>query len=50
MELAEEIQIEDNIPNAFQDMDIAHQKFHDRIDRLAEVQMCHVCEESYVGI
>jgi hypothetical protein len=31
-------------------MNIAHQKFHDRIDRLAQVQMCHVCEESYVGI
>ena len=27
-----------------------HHKFCERIDQLAEVQICHVCEESYGGI
>jgi hypothetical protein len=31
-------------------MNVAHQKFRYRIDRLAQIQMCHVCDESYVRI
>ena len=27
-----------------------HRKFREQIDRLAKVQMCHVCLDSYVGI
>ena len=32
------------------DMDIAHRKFHYRIDQLANVQTCNLCEESYARI
>ena len=45
-----EIQTEDNIPVAFEDVNIAHWKLCDRIYRLVEVQMCHACEESYSRI
>ena len=31
-------------------MKIRHRRFRDHIDRLEEVQMCHVCQESYVRI
>lgn len=27
-----------------------HKKFRERIDKLGHIQMCHVCEESYLGI
>ena len=33
-----------------EEMYTTHRKFRERIDRLAEVQMCHVCLESYAGI
>jgi len=36
----EEIQIDDNVFVSFEEMNIRHRKFRDRIDRLAEVQMC----------
>ena len=35
---------------SFVDMNISHSKFRDRNDRLADVQICHVCEESYSRI
>jgi len=31
-------------------MDIAHQKIHDRIDRLAQIQICYVWKDSYARI
>ena len=46
----EEIQTMDNVSIPFEEMKIRHRRFHDRIDRLVEVQMCHVCQESYDGI
>ena len=29
---------------------VAHKIFHETIDKLGHIQMCHVCEESYHGI
>ena len=45
-----EIEIDDNISVPFEEMYTRHHKFHERIDQLAEVQMCHVCLDSYAGI
>ena len=41
----EEIQTMYNVSIPFEEMKIRHRRFHDRIDRLIEVQMCHVCQE-----
>lgn len=35
---------------SFTDLNITRQKFRDKIDKLAKVQVRHVCEESYAGI
>ena len=44
------VEMEDNISVPSEEVYTRHRKFHERIDRLAEVQICHVCLESYVGI
>ena len=36
------IEIDDNISVPSEEMYTRHRKFHERIDQLAEVQMCHV--------
>ena len=45
-----EVEIDDNISVPFEEIDTRHKKIHEWIDQLAEVQMCHVCQESYAGI
>ena len=45
-----EIEIDKNIPVPSEEMYTRHCKFCERIDRLEEVQMCHVFLESYDGI
>ena len=40
----------DNISIPSEEMYTRHRKFRERIDQLAEFQVCHVCQESYVGI
>ena len=45
-----EIEIDDNISVPYEEMYNRHRKFHERIDQLAEVQICHVGQESYAGI
>ena len=44
------VEMDDNISVPSKEMYTRHCKFRERIDRLAEVQMCHVCMESYAGI
>ena len=44
------VEMDDNILVPSEEMYTTHRKFRERIDRLAEVQMCHVCLESYAGI
>jgi len=44
------VEIDDNISVPSEEMYTTHRKFRERIDRLAKVQMCHVCLESYAGI
>ena len=45
-----EIEIDDNILVPSEEMYTRHCKFCELIDRLAKVQMCHVCLESYAVI
>ena len=45
-----EIEIDDNISVPSEQMYTTHHKFRERIDQFAEVQMCHVCQESYAGV
>ena len=45
-----EIEIDDNISVPSKEMYTRHRKFRERIDQFAEVQMCHVCQESYAGV
>ena len=42
--------MDDNISVPYEEIYTTHRKFRERIDRLPEVQMCHVCLESYAGI
>ena len=44
------VEMDDNISVPFEEMYTRHRKFRERIDRLVEVQMCHVFLESYAGI
>ena len=44
------VEMDDNISVPSEEMYTRHCKFREQIDRLAEVQMCHVCMESYAGI
>ena len=44
------VEMDDNISVPFEEMYTRHHKFCERIDQLAEVQMCHVYHEPYVGI
>ena len=44
------VEMDDNISVPYGEMYTSHRKFCEWIDQLAEVQMCHVCLESYVGI
>ena len=44
------VEIDVNILAPSEEIYTRHHKFRERIDRLAKVQMCHVCLESYVGI
>ena len=44
------VEMDDNISVPSKEMYTTHRKFCEQIDRLAEVQMCHVCLESYDGI
>ena len=37
------IEMDDNISVPSEEMYTRHHKFHEWIDRLAEVQMCHLC-------
>ena len=45
-----EIEIDDNISVTSEQMYTTHRKFRERIDQFAEVQTCHVCQESYAGV
>ena len=45
-----EIEINGNILVPSEEMYTRHRKFRERIDQFAEVQMCHVCQESYAGV
>ena len=44
------VEMDDNISVPSEEMYTTHRKFRERIDRLAEVQMCHVYLESYARI
>jgi hypothetical protein len=35
---------------SYEDEFIAHENFSERIDKLGHIQMCHVCEESYLNM
>ena len=45
-----EIEIDDNISVPSKQIYTRHRKFRERIDQFAEVQMCHVFQESYAGV
>jgi len=45
-----EIEIDNNISVPSEQMYTTHRKFRERIDQFAEVQTCHVCQESYAGV
>ena len=45
-----DIEIDNNILVPYEEMYTRHRKFHEPIDQFTEVQMCHVCQESYVGV
>ena len=45
-----EIEIDNNISVPSEQMYTTHRKFRKRIDQFAEVQTCHVCQESYAGV
>ena len=44
------VEINDNISAPSEEMYTRHHKFHEWIDRLAEVQMCRIYLDSYDGI
>ena len=46
----EEIQIDNNVSIPSKEMHIRHRKFHNKIDWLGEVQMCHACQDPYAKI
>ena len=46
----EEIQIDNNVSVPSKEMHIRHRKFHNKIDWLGEVQMCHACQDPYAKI
>ena len=45
-----EIEIDDNISVPYEEMYTRHHKFRELIDQFAEVQVCHVYQESYARV